>query len=106
MSQEMSQTMAAHEPLASSTNTNTSSLGRWLSIEFSSGGVGGSSSNATGGTTAAAGTSSTKEIVDQYPVVDMADVMFNSGSSSSNSMDFLFPASMEDKLRDSGNKKN
>ncbi|KAG7999239.1 hypothetical protein I3843_01G298500 [Carya illinoinensis] len=35
-------------------------------------------------------TRSGKEVALEYPVTDMADAMFNSGSSSSNSMDFLF----------------
>ncbi|KAF9598847.1 hypothetical protein IFM89_031967 [Coptis chinensis] len=38
-----------------------------------------------------------KEGVD-CPVVDLADAMFNSGGSSSNSMDSIFPSSMDDKL--------
>lgn len=41
----------------------------------------------------------------QQPVVDMADVLFNSGSSSSNSMDLIF-SSMEDNKWDPGEKKN
>ncbi|PON71145.1 WRKY domain containing protein [Parasponia andersonii] len=95
----MSQEMAA-EPLTSSTITSSVAIGRWLSMEFSPAGVGGSSSHGGGAGTSA----STKEMV-EYPVLDMADAMFNSGSSSSNSMDFLFP-SAEGKPRDSGNKKN
>ncbi|KAE8648055.1 hypothetical protein Csa_005830 [Cucumis sativus] len=33
-----------------------------------------------------------KDVGDQFAVVDMADVMFNSGTSSSNSMDSIFAA--------------
>ncbi|KAL6326596.1 hypothetical protein AAG906_008458 [Vitis piasezkii] len=40
----------------------------------------------------------------EYPVVDLADTMFNSGSSSSNSMDFLFTHT-EDKWEPAGDKK-
>lgn len=57
----------------------------------------GEGSGSGGSTVAAAGPSTARfgrEL--EYPVVDLADTMFNSGSSSCNSMDFLF-THMEDK---------
>lgn len=63
-----------------------------------------SSGMVIGGGGGGAGPSTTrsgKEV--EYAVADMADAMFNSGSSSSNSMDFLFHSSAEDK-RESGDK--
>lgn len=64
------------------------------------------------GTSSGAGTSSAArynkdQAVHEFPVVDLADAMFNCGSSStSNSMDFLFPNSVEDKHDIKGTKKN
>ena len=60
--------------------------------EGGGGGGGGSSSSMV------AGPSTVRFSRDQleYPVVDLADTMFNSGSSSSNSMDLIF-TTMEDK---------
>lgn len=69
----------ASQPLPSSSVP----LSSWLSMD--SLGRGGSGSGAGPSTTR-----SGKEV--EFPVADMADVMFNSGSSSSNSMDFLFQA--------------
>ncbi|WCJ20097.1 WRKY DNA-binding protein 55 [Euphorbia peplus] len=83
----MTQTMAAHHPQLP-----------WL--EFSLGGGGSGAGPSSGG-----GRYS-KEI-DQYLVADLADVMFNSGSSSSNSMEMIFTStSMEDKWDTGDNKKN
>lgn len=69
--------------------------------------VGGSGSGSGSASEAGPSTSGTrrgKEV--EYPLVaDLADQMFNSGSSSTNSMDFIFPASMEDK-RDEEDKKD
>jgi hypothetical protein len=75
-------------------------LSTWLSMEYL--GLRGGGSNSInvlgGGGGGGAGPSTTrtgKEV--EFPVADMADVMFNSGSSSSNiSMDFLFHSN-EDK---------
>uniref|UniRef100_A0A9I9DKG1 WRKY domain-containing protein n=1 Tax=Cucumis melo TaxID=3656 RepID=A0A9I9DKG1_CUCME len=48
-----------------------------------------------------------KEVGDQFAVVDMADVMFNSGTSSSNSMDSIFAAYVaEDHKWEKEDKKN
>lgn len=64
------------------------------------------------GTSSGAGTSSAArynkdQAVHEFPVVDLADAMFNCGSSStSNNMDFLFPNSVEDKHDIKGTKKN
>ncbi|XP_039070822.1 WRKY transcription factor 55-like isoform X2 [Hibiscus syriacus] len=90
--------------------------GTWLSMEFSLGsGLGSSSDGRRGGdagaSAAASGGGATtgsrygSDVVD-YPVVaDMADAMFNSGSSRrSNIMDFIFPR-MEDKW-EAGDKEN
>ncbi|KAJ9176017.1 hypothetical protein P3X46_014510 [Hevea brasiliensis] len=81
ITQEMTRTMAAQPPVP------------WLEFSLGGGGGGGSS----GSSMAGAGPSTVrygKEV--EYPVADMADVMFNSGSSSSNSMELIF-TSMEDK---------
>ncbi|XP_027099031.1 WRKY transcription factor 55-like [Coffea arabica] len=61
-------------------------------------------SSTSGGAIAGPSTSRYGRDVD-YPVVDMADVMFNSGSSSSTSIDLIF-SSMDDKWPDLGDKKN
>ncbi|XWS08385.1 hypothetical protein CRYUN_Cryun41cG0075200 [Craigia yunnanensis] len=75
------------------TSSSSVPLGRWLSMEFSLGSGGSGSSGEAGGSTTANRYGRDVE----YPaVVDMADAMFNSGSSSSNSMDFIFPC-VEDK---------
>ncbi|OMO90009.1 DNA-binding WRKY [Corchorus olitorius] len=105
------QMMMATQAMVTQQTTPASSssipLGRWLSMDFSlgtsaSGGSAGSSGSAGGSTTTAA-TRYGRDV--DYPVVaDMADVMFNSGSSSSNSMDFIFP-SVDDKW-ETGDKKN
>ncbi|EEF41581.1 hypothetical protein RCOM_0689810 [Ricinus communis] len=86
-SQEFSQEMMpAHQPPP------------WLEFSLGAGGSGGSSSS-TG-----AGPSPTTT-VPEFPVADLADVMFNSGSSSANSMELIFTTSMEDKW-DQGDKNN
>ena len=64
------------------------SLGRGGSGMAIGGGGGGGSGSGSGA--GPSNTRSGKEV--EFPVADMADVMFNSGSSSSNSMDFLFQA--------------
>ncbi|KDP21638.1 hypothetical protein JCGZ_03309 [Jatropha curcas] len=76
ITQEMTQNMATQPPA-------------WLEFTLGGGGGRGSGSGA-GPSTARFG----KEA--EYPVADMADAMFNSGSSSSNSMELIFTA-MEDK---------
>ncbi|XWS74483.1 hypothetical protein CRYUN_Cryun01aG0001900 [Craigia yunnanensis] len=75
------------------TSSSSVPLGRWLSMEFSLGSGGTGSSGAAGGSTT---TNRYGRDADYPAVTDMADVMFNSGSSSSNSMDFIFPC-VEDK---------
>ncbi|KAF4380077.1 hypothetical protein F8388_018201 [Cannabis sativa] len=90
------------QPLITSINTTTTTtatstfpevpLGRsWLSMECSGGGGGGG-----GGGSSSSGGGSGSIVHDHFhPVLDLADVMF--GSSSSSSMDFLFPTtSMEE----------
>nr|AZU90767.1 WRKY transcription factor 20 [Siraitia grosvenorii] len=63
--------------------------GGWLSMEFSTAASGsGSGGSSAGPATVRYG----KDVADQFPVLDMADAMFNSGSCSSNSMDSIFAA--------------
>ncbi|KAI3458426.1 hypothetical protein Pfo_015089 [Paulownia fortunei] len=82
-------TMHPSLPFSSSLPTT-----RWLSMQiFHAGSSGG-----------AAGPSAARFPDYQLPVADMADAMFNSGSSSSNSMDLIF-SSMDDKW-DSEEKKD
>ncbi|TYJ38350.1 hypothetical protein E1A91_A05G437500v1 [Gossypium mustelinum] len=98
-------------PISSSTTSSSiAPFGSWLSMEFSLGsgsggrGSGGAGSSSGGGS--ATGSRYGRDV--EYPAVaDMADVMFNSGSSSSNSMDFIFPCA-EDKWQapGSGDKKH
>ncbi|KAL8539419.1 hypothetical protein ACS0TY_001149 [Phlomoides rotata] len=88
-------TTAMHHPISSS----LPSPPQWLSMQIFQG-FGGISTTTTT-TSMAAGSSggagpSIRYSDYQLPVVDMADVMFNSGSSSSNSMDLIF-SSMDDK---------
>ncbi|XP_022747214.1 WRKY transcription factor 55 [Durio zibethinus] len=100
------QMMVTDQPTVptSSSSSVPLGLGRWLSMEFSLGSGGSSSSGAAGGSTT--GNRYGRDIVDYPAVADMADAMFNSGSSSSNSMDFIFP-SVEDKWEaGAGDKKN
>ncbi|KAJ4720243.1 putative WRKY transcription factor [Melia azedarach] len=89
ITQEMSQSITMQP--------SSTGLGRWLSMDVA-GGSGSSSSSMPG-----AGPSSTARYDhqreaggDQYLVASLADAMFNSGSSSSNSMEFLFSSSLED----------
>lgn len=66
--------------------SSTSNIGRWLTMDV---GAGGSSTGAGPSTVRYE-----REVAgDPYMVANMADAMFNSGSSSSNSMEFLFPPS-------------
>ncbi|PQQ05910.1 WRKY transcription factor 55 [Prunus yedoensis var. nudiflora] len=84
--------------LATTTTTDPPTASLWLSMDFNPirGGGGSSSSgmigSSRGGGGDGIGTSTTtrygKEV--DFPVVDLADAMFNSGSSSTNSMDFIF----------------
>lgn len=98
MNQEMAQLISAQPPPCSVP------LSRWVSMDHNfnvPGSAGGGQSIASGiviGGPEGAGPSATrsgKEI--EYPVAHMADAMFNSGSSSTNSMDFIFSTSAEDK---------
>lgn len=76
----------------------------WLSMDFNTS-VGGSSGGGDGvGTSTATTTRYGKEV--EFPVVDFADAMFNSGSSSSNSMDFIFTNTSVENKWESGDKKN
>ncbi|GLT58801.1 hypothetical protein SLA2020_316650 [Shorea laevis] len=83
-------------------------LSSWLSMEYLGVRGGGSSSSSSGivlggGGAGPSTTRTGKEV--EFPVVDLADAMFNSGSSSSNiSMDFLFHPT-EDKW-ETGDKQN
>ncbi|XP_061339193.1 WRKY transcription factor 55 [Gastrolobium bilobum] len=82
-------------------STSSTSVSAWLSsanLNLQGGGDGGGSSSGGG-----AGPSTSKYVAD-YPVVDMADAMFNSGISSGHSMESLFPPA-EDKW-EQGEKKN
>ncbi|XP_059459181.1 WRKY transcription factor 55 [Corylus avellana] len=90
---EMTQIITTQPPPSSSIPVSS-----WLSMEYlgmrgggSSGGASGSGSGIVlgGGGAGPSATRTGKDV--ELPVADMADVMFNSGSSSSNiSMDFLF----------------
>ncbi|XP_030540382.2 WRKY transcription factor 55 [Rhodamnia argentea] len=96
--------VATTQPISASAPVPPS---RWLPLDFGMGSAGGSRNMAIGGSGSGSGSGSEagpstggsrrgKEV--EYPLVaDLADVMFNSGSSSTNSMDFIFPASKEDK---------
>ncbi|KAH8480565.1 hypothetical protein H0E87_030733 [Populus deltoides] len=104
ITQEMAQTMIGQPQPSAAT-----SLGRW--VEFClgpGGGAGGSSSSMAAGSSGGAAGPSTagrygKEA--DYPITDMADAMFNSGSSSTNSMELIFPSISEEK-RDRPSDKN
>ncbi|XP_050387477.1 WRKY transcription factor 55 [Argentina anserina] len=89
-------------------SATTQSLGTWLSMDFNargggSSGGGHSDDDRLGTTSITTTTRYGKDV--EFPVVDLADAMFNSGSSSSNSMDFMFTSSMDSKW-ESGDKKN
>jgi hypothetical protein len=91
--------------------STATSLGRWV-LEFRLGPGGGagsssSSSMAAGSSGGAAGPSTVGRYGKEadYPITDMADAMFNSGSSSTNSMELIFPSISEEK-RDQPSDKN
>lgn len=100
----MTQAMVPQPALPPTSSSTTSSsivpFENWLSMEFGLGpgsggrGSGGAGSSAGGGS--ATGSRYGRDVVEYPAVADMADVMFNSGSRSSNSMDFIFPCA-EDK---------
>nr|QWQ79164.1 ZaWRKY43 [Zanthoxylum armatum] len=98
ITQEMTQSVTMQQP------SSTSNLGRWLTMDVSAGGAsGGAGPSTVGYQREAAGAG------DQCFVANMADAMFNSGSSSSNSMEFLFPSTssnMEDKWNQEDKKDN
>ncbi|KAE8735776.1 WRKY DNA-binding protein 70, putative isoform 1 [Hibiscus syriacus] len=105
--------MVSQPTLPPTSSSSAAPLGTWLSMEFSldsgssSGGRGGGdagASSAAGGGGASMGSRYGREAVEFPAVADMADAMFNSGSSSSNSMDFIFPQ-MDDKW-EAGDKAN
>ncbi|GMI73215.1 WRKY DNA-binding protein 55, WRKY DNA-BINDING PROTEIN 55 [Hibiscus trionum] len=92
----------ASQPILPPTTSSAAPLGTWLSMEVSLGSGSGSSSGGRGGgggvggdagapSAAATGSQYGRDVVEFPAVADMADAMFNSGSSSSNSMDFIFP---------------
>ncbi|KAL4368353.1 hypothetical protein GQ457_05G023370 [Hibiscus cannabinus] len=101
----MAQAMVSQPTLPPSSSSSVAPLGTWLSMEFSLGSGSGSSSGGRRGGDAGASSSSTaaaggrattgsrygRDVVEYLAVADMADAMFNSGSSSNNSMDFIFP---------------
>uniref|UniRef100_A0A2N9EUQ7 WRKY domain-containing protein n=1 Tax=Fagus sylvatica TaxID=28930 RepID=A0A2N9EUQ7_FAGSY len=96
---EMTHDMASQPPPCSSVP-----LSNWLSIDSlgGGGGGGGGGSSASGMVVVGGGagpstTRTGKEL--EYPVADLADAMFNSGSSSSNSMDFLFQSPEDNKWK-------
>lgn len=116
-------TAAAVHPLPT-TVTTAASMSQWLSMDISmhrdfglavaGGGGGGSTSSninlasgTSGGVEAGPSTSRYgRDVVDyQLPVTYMADAMFNSGSSSINSMDLIFSSMDHDKWPDTGDKK-
>lgn len=113
MAQAMTTSTTEPAPLTStiSTTTSVSSLGGLLSMDFSSRGGGtsgmieGGGSSRSGGAGTSTGTRNYGKEV-EFPVVDMADVMFNTGVSSGiNSMDFIFHSG-EDKWDSSEDKKD
>ncbi|KAF5453754.1 hypothetical protein F2P56_028629 [Juglans regia] len=82
---EMAQTITTQPP-----QSNSVPLSKWLSMEHFSlrtGAVSSTSGMVVGGGAGPSTSRSGKEV--ECPVADMADAMFNSGSSSSNSMDWL-----------------
>ncbi|GMI86174.1 hypothetical protein HRI_002286700 [Hibiscus trionum] len=109
------QSMVSQPTLPSSYSSSVAPLGTWLSMEFSLGSGSGSTSGGRRGSDAGASSSSSavaggrattgsrygRDVVEYPAVADMADAMFNSGSCSSNSMDFIFPH-VEDKWEAGG----
>ncbi|KAL9379622.1 hypothetical protein Peur_028104 [Populus x canadensis] len=104
IAQEMAQTMSAQPQPSAAT-----SLARWLEFSLGSGGSAGcsSSSMAAGAGSGGEGPSTAGRYSKEadYPIIDMADAMFNSGSSSTNSMEFLFPSILEEKWDQASDKK-
>ncbi|XP_061987692.1 WRKY transcription factor 55 [Populus nigra] len=105
ITQEMAQTMIGQPQPSAAT-----SLGRWVEFRLGPGGGAGSSSSssmAAGSSGGAAGPSTAGRYGKEadYPITDMADAMFNSGSSSTNSMELIFPSISEEK-RDQPSDKN
>ncbi|XP_011076813.1 WRKY transcription factor 55 [Sesamum indicum] len=94
-------TTAVHPPVLPFSSSLPTTHHDWLSMQIfhDLGGV------SAGGSSTGAGSSSAPRFPDyQLPVADMAETMFNSGSTSSNSMDLIF-SSMDDKW-DSEEKKD
>ncbi|XP_058207391.1 WRKY transcription factor 55 [Rhododendron vialii] len=77
----------------------------WLSMDFGLGSSGAGPSSGGGGAGPSSNRFGRETMEFQLPVADLADVMFNSGSSSSNSMDLIFSSGMEDKW-DPGDKRS
>ncbi|KAJ6744583.1 WRKY TRANSCRIPTION FACTOR 21-RELATED [Salix purpurea] len=90
IAQEMAQAMIGQPPPSAAT-----SLGRWVDFSLGPGGSAGSSSSsmAAGSSGGAAGPSTGGRYGKEadYPIAELADAMFNSGSSSTNSMELIFP---------------
>ncbi|KAK3014940.1 hypothetical protein RJ639_009956 [Escallonia herrerae] len=110
-SAEVVQTMAQQgttiQPQGSQGPPISVPLGRWLTMDISNRniGVAGTSSNRMVGSGGADPSTVRFHRENEYqPVADLADAMFNSGSSSSNSMDIIF-STMEDKW-EAGDKMN
>ncbi|KAH6762887.1 hypothetical protein C2S52_020320 [Perilla frutescens var. hirtella] len=87
-------TAAVHHPHLSTSLANTTN---WLSMHILQGvSAAGTTSSMAAGSSGGAGPSASRFPDCQLPVADMADAMFNSGSSSSTSMDLIF-SSMDEK---------
>ncbi|KAL5799810.1 hypothetical protein ACOSQ3_032903 [Xanthoceras sorbifolium] len=99
----MTQTITMQQP------SSSTALGTWLSMDLGTAGgsgSGGSSGGGAGPSSSSAGVRYDREGEHPYlNVANMADAMFNSGSSSTNSMEFLFP-SVEDHKWQHEEKKN
>ncbi|KAK3230410.1 hypothetical protein Dsin_002291 [Dipteronia sinensis] len=94
---QMNQTITMQQP-------SSTTLGRWLSMELGTGGSGSGSSGGAGPSSSSAVRYDREGELQYLNVANMADAMFNSGSSSSNSMEFIFPP-MEDKWQHEEKKK-
>ncbi|KAK3022399.1 hypothetical protein RJ639_047373 [Escallonia herrerae] len=107
--QNMAQQATTIQPPVSQGPPVSVPLGHWLSIDISHrnagvSGAGTSSNRMVGSGGAGPSTVQLGRENEYQPVADLADTMFNSGSSSNNSMDIIF-SSMEDKW-EAGDKMN
>ena len=97
---DMSQDMTIQSSVSTQLSPSSASASgsRWLptmnlSLQVGGGGMAPAAADASSGS---AGASTSSRYGGDYPVVDMADVMFNSGSSSGNSMESLFAPSNDE----------